>query len=87
MPECLMLAYAERIPSIRAGRKIDAADAASVPHFKTDDARSWYDAMRRVVEVVGHAVETPFTFNGRSIATKALRRRFSKAFASAYVDD
>lgn len=81
-----MLAYAERMPAVRAAWKLEMAEAATVPHLPADAVRSWRAAMLEVLARVNAVVELPFTLNGRSIATRALRRQFAKLLGSGYAD-
>jgi hypothetical protein len=85
MPECLMLAYAEEMPRLKARRQLDAADVAIVTRVATQSQegsksfQQWVSATtreaRRVIRDAGVV-----TLNGLAVSFDGLARGLGWAF-------
>lgn len=87
MPECLLFAYAEHLPRLRAERLREAAMASAFPHMGKDGARDWLASVNKAARRISHAADSLFSLNGRPISVAGLRRRFAQAFGRGFQDE
>jgi hypothetical protein len=48
-------------------------------------ARDWIDGLTKVIARAAQAVEEGFTWNGRAVSVKGLRRRMAEALGGGFV--
>lgn len=87
MPECLLFAYADNMPRIRAERLRDAAQSALYPHLTKQGAKDWLRSINSMAQRVVSTATQGITFNGRPVTLKGLRRRLSQAMGGGFSDD
>jgi hypothetical protein len=85
MPECLMMAYADELPRLKARRQLDAADVALQAHTATlskegsESFRRWVSATtRQARRAIRDA--TFLTLNGVAVGFDALARSLNRTF-------
>lgn len=86
MPECVLDAYFEQMPRLRAERIIDAARAAAGPYQK----QGWWDALRdQAYGAVRQATAAAgagarLAFNGVPVGVRELKSRLNQALGGGY---
>lgn len=88
MPECVLQAYLDQIPRLRAERMMAAAEAASVPYFEKGAHREWWQRQGQAATAESAPVpggqRTPFTFNGRPMQLGGLKRELATALGGGF---
>jgi hypothetical protein len=85
MPECVLSAYLDQIPRLRAERALDAAQVNALPWMKDGDRQAWYEAQHGrmgLVEPEASDVWMPFTWNGQRVGKEVLKSKVAGALGS-----
>lgn len=89
MPECVLQAYFEQLPRLRAERALEAAGVGALPWIKERDQQRWYDAQRarlnpEPMPSKADAALLPFTFNGIPMGKAALKARVAQVLGAGF---
>lgn len=86
MPECVLQAYLDQMPRLRAERALEAAGIGALPWMKQGAAQRWYDAQQArltLVEATATPGRTSFTWNGKPmLGVRHLKEQMGQALGA-----
>lgn len=89
MPECVLQAYLDQIPRLRAERMMAAAEAASVPYFEKGAHREWWQRQGQAATAESAPARaagsgTLFTWNGAPMGLPALKGKLAGVLGGGF---
>ena len=83
MPECLLFAYVDEMPRIRAEQLRELSFAAAWAHMTKQGAKDWMDSLQKAMQRV---VTEGISWNGKPVSMRGLRSRLASALGSGFSD-